>query len=310
MPSGLLTLFGLLIGLIYSDVSGAHMLNMTRVEVVATDAESAVVTINIDLGQSLMSAQEYWATTQAPEHTRRSLLSDSLGRLQRDMIVLLDGEPASLELLDASVSAISLEAIQNPLTPQMAKLKFRMPIQQAGLIQLKIDPALEVPWPLLFKVDLQGDHLPQSRLLTEVDRLSYPAAISPEFLPVSKDYQSVWLMNDWVDLMPWMIWIAVGFQHIIPRGLDHILFILGLFLVCQSWRSLLLQVTGFTLAHSLTLGLSTYGLISVPASVIEPLIALSIVYVALDSTLGPKFVRWRFAVVCLDYFTALVLPRC
>ena len=305
MPQGLFSKFRLplfwlclLTVTLHTKMSWAHMLNMTRVDVRVNETGTAKVLINIDLGQSLMSAEDYWAASQMPAIEQARAINESLNRINREMVVLLDGEPVALQLVKADLAAISLEAISNPLTPQMATLHYEMDTSGAGSVQLQMLPELEVPWPLLLKIEL-GGYLPQSRLLTEVDRLSLPAAIKPEFLPASKNHQAIWLVDGWVDPMPWMTWIAVGFQHIIPRGLDHILFILGLFLVCKGWRSLLVQVTGFTLAHSLTLGLSTYGLISVPGSVVEPLIALSIVYVALDNSLGPKLVRWRFVIVCL-----------
>ncbi len=89
----------------------------------------------------------------------------------------------------------------------------------------------------------------------------------------------------------------LGFTHILPKGLDHILFVLGIFLLSVHWRPLLYQVTAFTIAHSITLGLSLYGLISLPASIVEPLIALSIVYVAVENILVGELKPWRVWVV-------------
>lgn len=66
----------------------------------------------------------------------------------------------------------------------------------------------------------------------------------------------------------------LGFEHIVPKGLDHILFVLGLFLLSVKLRPLLLQVTVFTLAYSITLGLTIYGVISFSPSIVEPLIGL------------------------------------
>jgi len=86
---------------------------------------------------------------------------------------------------------------------------------------------------------------------------------------------------------------VLGYTHILPKGLDHILFVLGIFLLSVHWRPLLYQVTAFTIAHSITLGLSLYGLISLPASVVEPLIALSIVYVAVENIVVGKLKPWR-----------------
>src|SRR5512145_2476535 len=72
--------------------------------------------------------------------------------------------------------------------------------------------------------------------------------------------------------------IAIGFAHIVPNGLDHILFVLGLFLLARRTRAVLMQVTAFTVAHSITLAISVYGVFTLPASIVEPLIALSIAY--------------------------------
>jgi hydrogenase/urease accessory protein HupE len=92
-------------------------------------------------------------------------------------------------------------------------------------------------------------------------------------------------------------YLWLGFTHILPKGLDHILFVLGLFLLAAHWRPLLWQVTAFTAAHTLTLGLATYGVVSLPAEIVEPLIALSIVYVAVENVARRELSRWRLAVV-------------
>jgi hypothetical protein len=78
-------------------------------------------------------------------------------------------------------------------------------------------------------------------------------------------------------------YIVQGFVHILPLGLDHILFVLALFLFAKSFSSLLWQVSAFTLAHTITLALSIYGIVQLPSSIVEPLIALSILYVALEN---------------------------
>ena len=89
---------------------------------------------------------------------------------------------------------------------------------------------------------------------------------------------------------------VLGFEHIVPKGIDHILFVLGLFLLSVKLRPLLLQVTAFTLAHSITLGLTIYGVISLPPSIVEPLIALSIVAVGIEN-IFVKTVKIRRIVV-------------
>lgn len=92
-------------------------------------------------------------------------------------------------------------------------------------------------------------------------------------------------------------YLALGFTHILPLGLDHILFVLGLFLLSDRWKPLLLQVSAFTVAHTLTLGLTVYGVVGLPSRVVEPLIALSIAYVAVENVIAPVLKPWRLALV-------------
>tara|TARA_B110000967_G_scaffold69792_1_gene72246 strand:+ start:991 stop:2175 length:1185 start_codon:yes stop_codon:yes gene_type:complete len=91
----------------------------------------------------------------------------------------------------------------------------------------------------------------------------------------------------------------LGFEHIVPKGTDHILFVLGLFLLSVRLRPLLLQITAFTLAHSITLGLTIYGAISLSPSVIEPLIALSIVAVGVENIFVKELKTRRVVIVFL-----------
>jgi hydrogenase/urease accessory protein HupE len=92
-------------------------------------------------------------------------------------------------------------------------------------------------------------------------------------------------------------YFGLGFMHILPKGLDHILFVVGIFLLGVRWRSVLLQVSTFTIAHSITLGLTMYGIVSLPARVVEPMIALSIAYVAIENLVTAELKPWRLALV-------------
>jgi len=92
-------------------------------------------------------------------------------------------------------------------------------------------------------------------------------------------------------------YLNFGFEHILPKGLDHILFVLALFLLSIKFSYLLWQVTAFTIAHSITLGLSIYGYISLSSVVVEPLIAFSIVFVAFENLMTSQLNPWRPIVV-------------
>ncbi len=91
--------------------------------------------------------------------------------------------------------------------------------------------------------------------------------------------------------------VSIGFDHVIPLGWDHILFIVGMALSSLLWKRLLLLVTTFTLAHTFTLGLATYGLVDVPARIVEPLIAFSIAYVAIENLIKQSSSRRQNIIV-------------
>ena len=112
--------------------------------------------------------------------------------------------------------------------------------------------------------------------------------------PISTEGATV--ISFWANLVNYT---AVGYYHILPLGLDHILFIVGLFLLTTRFKPLLWQVTTFTLAHSITLALGVLGILVVPSWIVEPLIAVSIVYVALENIFLAHMSRWRLVVVFL-----------
>ena len=88
-------------------------------------------------------------------------------------------------------------------------------------------------------------------------------------------------------------YIPVGFDHIVPKGLDHILFVLGLFFLAAKFRPLLVQVSLFTLAHTITLALAALGYVNIPGSIVEPLIAASIVFIAVENIWARGISKWR-----------------
>jgi hypothetical protein len=104
-----------------------------------------------------------------------------------------------------------------------------------------------------------------------------------------------------VDSMAWprqlAMYLRLGFRHIVPEGTDHILFVLGLFFLGITWRKLLAQTTVFTVAHATTLFLSTYGIFSLPSKYVEPAIALSIAFIALENVFNPRLGMGRLAIV-------------
>jgi hypothetical protein len=96
-----------------------------------------------------------------------------------------------------------------------------------------------------------------------------------------------------------VIWyyLRLGFSHIIPEGLDHILFVISLCLLSNRINTILWQATSFTIAHSITLALSMRNIIVAPSAIIEPIISLSILFVAIENLLLTRLTPWRVLLV-------------
>lgn len=82
---------------------------------------------------------------------------------------------------------------------------------------------------------------------------------------------------------PWIEAFRQGFLHVLPRGIDHLLFVMGLFFYRRAWRPLLSQSLAFTAAHTVTLGLAAAGIVRVSGAWVEPLVAISLTVVALEN---------------------------
>ena len=135
----------------------------------------------------------------------------------------------------------------------------------------------------LLTVSTEGEKEP-ARVWMEAGETSPPIALNARVLPptrtqVAREY------------------LALGFTHILPKGADHILFVLGIFLFSKRWKPVLAQVTAFTLAHTITLALTVYGVVSLRPAIVEPLIALSIVYVAVENVFASRLTASRLALV-------------
>ena len=96
-----------------------------------------------------------------------------------------------------------------------------------------------------------------------------------------------------------VVWfyLRMGFTHIIPSGTDHVLFVVGLCLLNTRLKTMLWQATAFTVAHSITLALSMKNIIIMPGAVVEPIIALSILFIAIENILLTELKAWRILIV-------------
>lgn len=192
-----------------------------------------------------------------------------------DVYVLIDGQPANLtissinipEVGDVELSRMSSLIVSGPLTSEAKTFNFAW---------------AETFGPVVLRTE------------TDVEEEGYAAflaggEVSEDIAIEGQEARGLWAV--FVD------YIGIGFEHILPLGLDHILFVVGLFLLSTRLRPLLIQITAFTLAHTVTLALGMLGIVTIPGSIVEPLIAASIVYVAIENILMKGMSPWRPFVV-------------
>lgn len=127
--------------------------------------------------------------------------------------------------------------------------------------------------------------------LQEMDRAGDPTSRSEDFTATET------IDFDRPALETFGLYVKIGVQHILPGGLDHILFVLAIFFSTRRWRPLLIQVSAFTVAHTMTLGMVASGVFAPPASIVEPLIAATIAFVAVENLFFKDMTRWRPAIV-------------
>jgi hypothetical protein len=221
-------------------------------------------------------------------------------RLEQELHVTTDGSPLSLRIIetpDAAKAAAwsgSHSSDRLPctlafvLSGQLPRDAMKLSVQAPPLlgdVLLAIDrPGLERSiLPLEAGEESPGIDVAMAWASTTLS----PEQTSPDHAasPIAGDESS--------SLATGARYVKLGFLHIMPEGTDHALFVLGLFLLTPRIKPLLWQVTAFTLAHSVTLTLAALHWVSVPASIVEPAIALSIAAIAAENLWSPRPHRWR-----------------
>ncbi len=284
----------------------AHDFSITRATVIVKADESFLVDMHVHLDALALGVS---ATTspietagllqQLPPSEMQAVLADLESLLQKRVRLRLDGEK--------TIPVVSFPEYEHPLPPPSdglptvlgptARLTGRIPpgtreltfgaSRSFNAIELKIFE--ERSGRLAEHLLIPGSDSPPFALEDESAReaeagvaATQPARGGPQGLVPGVTFGQYQLL---------------GFTHILPKGLDHILFVLGLYLLSTKLRPLLWQITMFTLAHTLTLGLAASGYVQLPAGIVEPLIAASIVYVAIENLLTTRMQPWRPALV-------------
>jgi HupE / UreJ protein len=90
---------------------------------------------------------------------------------------------------------------------------------------------------------------------------------------------------------------VLGFTQILPRGLEQVLFLVGVFFVSRRRRAPLWMVAAFIVPHATVLAVASADVVSVPPALVEPLVALSIAYISLENLMTSELKAWRVALI-------------
>jgi hydrogenase/urease accessory protein HupE len=267
------------VALVFSTASIAQAHEMGKTQVIATISERAyTIDIVVDPDALLTTLEAFGgapistATLGRSERDRRIV---ALAPVMLDRVALrFDGRADRPAFAYVAASALG-DAAQSPSTVRLTGER------PAGADEMTFANGLALGW---YALNVRiGDSALQTFWLEGTQASAPISLVAPPPPPTRTEVARQYF--------------GLGFTHILPKGLDHILFVVGIFLLSARWKSILLQVSTFTVAHSITLGLTMYGIVSLPAKVVEPMIALSIAYVAIENLVTSDLKPWRLALV-------------
>lgn len=293
------------LGLLFSVVlltpipARAHGLTFTRVEAVFARPGVVDITIDYDLRLVLPQPAAYHPLTLSSPETQQAAITRALPVINEALEFYAGDTRLALELQSFSLPTLPAEAFTDPAIDKATVLRFtaKLPPVPAPLV-LVVPYGARVDHPVLFAAGTPVDGALMRTWVEEGPSEAFdwsPLVIASRNTAPNQPDGSVRPPRAWY--ADFGTYLRLGFKHIVPQGLDHILFVLALFFLGQTWRKLVAQTTVFTIAHATTLFLSRYGVISLPGKYVEPLIALSIACIALENIWRPKLGPARLALV-------------
>jgi hypothetical protein len=281
----------------------AHGLVFTRVEAMFGTPGVVHLTIDYDLSLVLPQPAAYYPLTQSSPETQRAAVERALPLIREALEFHAGDTRLELELQDFSLPALPESAFADPAQDKAAVLRFtaKLPAAPAPLVMV-VPYGARVHHPVLFAAgspaagvlarswveEGPSEAFAWAGLAGGTDATNHAGGVARA--PSGATATSPWYVD-------FQTYLRLGFKHIVPDGLDHILFVLALFFLGLEWRKLITQTTVFTVAHATTLFLSRYGVISLPGRYVEPLIAFSIACIALENIRRPKLGPVRLALV-------------
>jgi HupE / UreJ protein len=268
----------------------AHLLNMTKVIVTINANQQLDIDMQVDMSRAAGGPTQYYRLSQLADPLHHDALKEIFGKLVQSIALQYGGKPLELQLVQAELPKLPLEQFLNPVSWPMTQLRLRgtLPTLSASAphqLQGVFKPGFRFEEPIALTFMLAAEQRSMTRWLIA-------GQTSPLF-----DMQSTRVTAAASDNNPLWRYLVFGFTHILPNGIDHVLFVLGLYLGARSFKSLLVLVTCFTLAHSITLGMASLNIIHLPGNIVEPLIAASIVWVGVENFFIKQTAAYRPALV-------------
>ena len=266
-----------------------HLLNMTEVQAVIGIDERIEVSVRIDLSKEFETTEAYFAFSkndpqeaQASQIQLWSLLADSI-----DIQVNFRRVPLLIDSVEPP-NGVSLKDFENPFVwPRtVVNLNGQLPAG-GGVMQITFLPEMNFEEPIALSMRSSINGKSKSRWLVA-------SQSSPVF--IFADNETVDVLSETKDadrIEALLNYLWLGFKHILPGGFDHLLFVLGIFLATRTLRPLLLQISIFTIAHTITLGLAAYRIIEPPSQFVEILIAVSILWIGVENLIRSKQTKIR-----------------
>jgi hypothetical protein len=298
--------------LLLAPLARAHTMMMTQVLVSFAEPGTVNVKIDIDLTLLLGSAEAYYALGSESTDQQREQLRQIVPRVADNLQFFVGQNRLQLEFRDFSAATAQKSDYLDASMSKLSTFRFVAPLPAStDPLTLVVPLGAQIDYPVAYTVQVPAAHISMTRWLEEGMHESDPfvwagkaPAANPsavrsdpgKFNPGNFDPG-----NFDPGALPWSrqlaLYLRLGFHHIVPEGADHILFVLGLFFLGITWRKLLSQTTVFTIAHATTLFLSTYGVFRLPSRYVEPAIALSIAWIAIENVVKPKLGPGRLAIV-------------
>ncbi len=299
-----------LLGLAAPAAARAHTMTLTQVLVSFDQPGTVSVKVDIDLTMLLGSPQLYYQFATDTPAGRQATLDRIVPRVLDNIQLFAGDSQMALVFQDFSLPGSSKADYLDASMSKLTSMRFLalLPANRQPL-RLKVPVGAEIDYPVAYTVQVPAARVSITRWLEAgmhesdpfawADRASRPGAAPVAPGPAANAAQAAEKFD--IDTMPWprqlALYLRLGFRHIVPEGTDHILFVLGLFFLGITWRKLIAQTSVFTVAHATTLFLSTYGIFRLPSRYVEPAIALSIAFIAIENVFRPKLGPGRLAIV-------------